>query len=83
MPFEIRNVQIQPDGRTKIKLMADFVQRVKNFMGPGIIAAVLDTNILQHMIILKYFSPQTKHGKSPYKLIIKKWWYKGFFAYRL
>ena len=45
MASEIRNVQIQPDGCTEIKLMADFIQRVKNFMGTGIIAAVLDTKI--------------------------------------
>ena len=35
--FKVCNIHIQPDGRTEIKLMADFVQRVKNFMGTGIV----------------------------------------------
>ena len=46
--------------------MADFVQRVKNFMGTGIVTAVLDAGVFQHMIIFKNFGPHTEHRKSPY-----------------
>lgn len=64
--FKVCNIHIQPDGRTEIKLMADFVQRVKNFMGTGIVTAVLDAGVFQHMIIFKNFGPHTEHRKSPY-----------------
>jgi len=47
--FKVCNIHIQPDGRTEIKLMADFVQRVKNFMGTGAVFMIIIAYLLLKM----------------------------------
>lgn len=53
--------RIQPDGLSQIEPAADFIQRMKNLVRARVAAAVFDDGILYHTVVLKNFSPQTKH----------------------
>ena len=46
VPSEILHVAFQPDGFAQIKLKADLMDRVENFVRPGIVRVVADHGIL-------------------------------------
>ena len=46
VPPEILDVAFQPDGFAQIKLKADLMDRVENFVRPGIVRVVADHGIL-------------------------------------
>ena len=57
MAFEFSDGLVQPDRLAQIELIADVLQGTKNFVGAGIIAAVCNAGILQHMRILESSCP--------------------------
>lgn len=53
VPLEIRNGLIQPDRLSQIKFIAYLFQGAEYLMGAGIITAIYNTGISQHMIVLE------------------------------
>ena len=59
--LKVGNIFVQPDGLCKVKLIADLLQRPKNFVGTGISTVICDAGILEHMVVFKYSCPKPKH----------------------
>ena len=51
----------QPDRFAEVKCKADFIQRLKHFMGSGILRIVFYGQILSQMVVIDYFCPHSKH----------------------
>ena len=60
--LEFRDGGIQPDGPAQIPGIADSLQRLKNFVGAGVLRVVGHSHIFDQMIILDDFSPKSKHS---------------------
>ena len=55
--LEFLNGGFEPDWLAKIKLIADFIQGMKDLMCTRIAALIADDGILQQMVILKNLCP--------------------------
>lgn len=62
--LKIGNIFVKPDWLAQVELTADFVQGMKNLVGAGIKASVIDTSVLEHVVVLEDFCPKPKHSLS-------------------
>lgn len=61
MFFEFCYCRFQPDRFAQIELITNLLQRMEYFMCSCIVTVIADHCVLQHSVVLKFFSPQSEH----------------------
>ncbi len=57
VPTELLDGGIQPNRRTEVETMSDFIQGMEDFVCPGIIAVVADDCIPDQTVVFENFGP--------------------------
>ena len=60
MALELLDIGIQPDGLSQVEAIAGLLQRIKNLMGSGFIAFILNGLRADQMRIIPYLKPDSQ-----------------------